>query len=73
MNNFGYLNSSFYFIYIFQQTCEKDLWCTYAYSLTYPPSHTCQYAFSWTTPPPSKHMYFTDDPLINYTVFILTK
>ena len=64
MDNFGYLNSSLYFISVFKGTCKKNLWRTYAYSRTFPSPHTSQCAFSWTTPfPPSERMYFMDDPL----------
>ena len=64
MDNFGYLNSSLYFISVLKETCKKNLWRMYAYSRTFPSAHMSQYAFSWTTTfPLSERMYFMDDPL----------
>ena len=63
MDNFGYLNSLYYFTFILYWTCKKTFWRMHAYSWTFLSPHPCQYTFSWDTSPPFKHMYFLDDPL----------
>ena len=63
MDCFDYLNSLYYFTFLWQWICKKALWCMYPYSWIFPSLHACKCAFSWDTFPPFKYMYLMDDPM----------
>ena len=63
MDCFDYLNSLYYFTFLWQWICKKALWRMYPYSWIFPSPHACKCAFSWDTFPPFKYMYLMDDPI----------
>ena len=53
MDCFDYLNSLYYFTFLWQWICKKALWRMYPYSWIFPSLHACKCAFSWDTFPRS--------------------
>ena len=62
MDNFGCLNSSYFYFVTYLPKKTYGVHTPTKEPLLSP--HTSQYAFSWITPPASERMYFIDHPYV---------